>query len=80
MDKLGYSEDKADGIRRLFKNNNEPEKILKFKMDLEQIELDLETKKKLNYILSNLSKYGFCKSHSKKKGRKEDGRKKFFLN
>jgi len=64
MDKLGYSEDKADGIRRLFKNNNEPEKILKFKMDLEQIELDLETKKKLNYILSNLSKYGFCKSHS----------------
>ena len=64
IDKLGYSGDKADGIRRLFKNNNEPEKILKFKMDLEQVELDLETKKKLNYILSNLSKYGFCKSHS----------------
>ena len=45
IDKLGYSGDKADGIRRLFKNNNEPEKILKFKMDLEQVELDLETKK-----------------------------------
>lgn len=64
MNKLGYSGDKADRIRRLFKNNNEPEKILKFKMDLEQVELDLETRKKLNYSLSNLSKYGFCKSHS----------------
>lgn len=64
MDKLGYSGDKADGIRRLFKNNNEPEKILKFKMDLEQSGLDQSTKIKLNYILSNLSKYGFCKSHS----------------
>lgn len=64
MDKLGYSADKADGIRRLFKNNNEPEKILKFKMELEQVELDLETRKKLNYTLVNLSKYGFCKSHS----------------
>jgi len=64
MEKLNFTEDKADSIRRLFKNKNEPEKMLQFRMDLEQANLDLATKSKINYTLNNLSKFGFCKSHS----------------
>lgn len=64
MNKLNLTEDKADNIRRLFKNKNEPEKMLQIKMDLEQSNLDQSSKSKINYILNNLCKYGFCKSHS----------------
>lgn len=64
MDKLNYSEDEADNIRRLFKNKNDFEKMKEFQILVESSDLDIKTKNKINCALTNLSKYGFCKAHS----------------
>ena len=64
QNKLGYSEEEADGIRRVFKSNTDKEKMDEFikKVDLSNLtEID---KYELKKTLYNLSKYSFCKSHS----------------
>lgn len=62
--KLKYSEDKSDSIRRLFKENKDIIKMMEFNNEIENSNLDLENKTKIKIALGNLSKYGFCKSHS----------------
>lgn len=61
---LGYSEEQADEIRRVFKSNIDKEKMDEFINKIESSGLDYYTLYEFKKTLFNLSKYSFCKSHS----------------
>lgn len=63
-DKLGYSEDDADDIRRMLKKNNNVEKRTEFINIIESSNLELSHKYELKKAVFNLHRYSFCKSHS----------------
>jgi DNA polymerase III alpha subunit len=62
---LGIDFERADEIRRLFKSNQDKEKMFQFISSIElSNEIDQEEKFKLKKLLFNISKYSFCKAHS----------------
>lgn len=63
-DNLGYNEENADEIRRIFKSNTDKNKMEEFVKEIDLSSMVLEKKIKLKKILYKLSKYSFCKAHS----------------
>ena len=63
-DKMNFSEEEADNIRRLFKKRSDSEKMEQFIKQIDISSLTINEKIKLKKVLYRLSKYSFCKAHS----------------
>jgi DNA polymerase III alpha subunit len=63
-DKMGYDEENADKIRRIFKTNTDTNKMNTFIQTVDLSDMILGDKIKLKKTLRKLSKYSFCKAHS----------------
>jgi DNA polymerase III alpha subunit len=63
-EKMNYTEEDADVIRRIFKTNVDKIKMENFLKIVDESNLSLEEKLKLRKVLSKLPKYSFCKAHS----------------
>ena len=62
--KMSYSEDKADEIRRIFKKKDNQEQMNQFIETVDLSLMDKSDKYKLKQALWNMNKYSFCKAHS----------------